>query len=118
MTGSPVEVRAAKSGAVNSVPPVSGAPDTLPRPMTFSWSWRQPRLVGLRAGPDVVLQEGGLLGLDVPGAVLEPEQVAGGRLGRGGGGGPAEAELHPVVLHHAHAEPGQVSDRVEGDQGV
>jgi hypothetical protein len=42
----------------------------------------QPWLIGLRAGPDVVVHEAGLLGLDVPGAVLESEQAAGGRLGR------------------------------------
>jgi hypothetical protein len=31
---------AAKSGVVNSFPPDSGAPETLTRPMVFSWSCR------------------------------------------------------------------------------
>ena len=30
----------AKSGVVNSVPPLSGAPPTFVRPMTLSWSRR------------------------------------------------------------------------------
>src|SRR6201999_635065 len=71
----------------------------------------QPGLVRLFPDPDVVVHQVGLLGLDVAGAVLEAEQVArGGLVGRRGGGA-AEAELHPVVLDHAHADPGQVAYR-------
>ncbi|MGH3396135.1 MAG: ATP-binding cassette domain-containing protein, partial [Streptosporangiaceae bacterium] len=40
MTGWPSGPRAAKSGAVNSVPPDSGAPETLARPMTSCGSRR------------------------------------------------------------------------------
>src|SRR5580698_2665836 len=78
----------------------------------------QPRLVGLAADPDPVVHQGFLLGLDVAGAVFEAEQVARGGLAGRGGGGTAEAELHPVVLDDPHADPGQVADGVEGHEGV
>ena len=77
-----------------------------------------PRLVGLVADPDVVVEEVGLLRLDVAGAVFEAEQVPRRLLGRAGGGGPAETELHPVVVDHAQPEPGQVAHGVKGHERV
>src|SRR5580700_5616476 len=90
MAGCPSLPVAAKSGVVNSFP----------------------------ADPDVIVHEARLLGLDVAGAVLETEQVAGRRLAGRRGRGPAESELHPVVLDDAHADPGQVAHGVERDERI
>ena len=78
----------------------------------------QPGLVRLLAHPHGLVHQVGLLGLDVAGAVLEAEQVARGGLGGRRGRGAAEPELHPVVLDHAHADPGQVPHGVERHQRV
>ena len=78
----------------------------------------QPGLIGFPADPDVIVHEARLLGLDIASAVLETEQVAGGRLAGRCGRGPAEAELHPVVLDDAHADPGHVAHGVERDERI
>ncbi len=43
---------------------------------------------------------------------LKPKRLRGGGLVPGGRRGTAEAELRPADAHHAHADPGQVADRV------
>ena len=77
-----------------------------------------PGLVGFVADPDVSVQEVGLLGPDVAGAVFEAHEVAGRGLRGAGGGGLAEPELHPVVLDSAEAQAGEVPDGVKRDQRV
>ena len=76
----------------------------------------QPARAGIaRLNPDVALDVGRLLGLDVRGAVLEPEQVPGRGLGCRRGRGPTEAELRPTHARAAKGGPGEVADRVHGD---
>ena len=64
------------------------------------------------------LDVGRLLGLDVGGAVLEPEQVARRGLRGRRGRGPAEAELRPAHARGAEGDPGEVADRVHRDLRV
>ena len=74
--------------------------------------------VGLRVvigrDPDMLVDLRGLLGLEVLGAVLEPEQVPRRGLAGRGGRGTAEAQLRPAHRDGAEADPGQVADRVHG----
>ena len=71
-----------------------------------------------RRHPHVVAQQVGVLGLDVAGAVLEPEQVARGRLRARRRRRAAEAELRPADRDPAEADADQVADGVHGDLRV
>jgi len=68
--------------------------------------------------PHEVLDQLGLLGLEVRRAVLEPEQVAWGGLRRRRRGRTAEAELRPAQRRRPERDAGQVADRVHGDLGI
>ena len=61
----------------------------------------------------MLVQQGGVLGFEVAGAVLEAEEVPRGGLGPRGGGGPAEAQLGPADARLAESDAGQVPDRVD-----
>ena len=85
-------------------------------------SQRRVGVVGVRRArghPHVLLERVGLLGLDVRGAVLEPEQVARGRAARCSstrcGRSPSWVQRIVAV---PNAAPGQVADRVHGDLRV
>ncbi len=70
------------------------------------------------AGPDVRIDDGLVLRLEVRGAVLEPEEVPSGDLRPGGRRGAAEAELRPPHRGGAEREPGEVADGVHRDLRV
>ena len=128
---------ASKSGSVNSSPPLSGAPSPLVRPMIVCCSARRTRShdsisIGIlratryeppaiHAGrspdrdPDVLLERGGVLGEDVGGAVLEPEEVARRLLLDGRPRGAAEAHLRPADARAPEGDPAQVAHGVHGD---
>ena len=132
-----------KSGSLNSVPPDSGAPSRRSRPMRVSCSLEAGAVPGLDVhvdpagdevgaaghpgGPRVVAAArptrsrssvGAVLGLEVGGAVLEPEQVARRGLAGRRRRGAAEAELGPAHGDRAEADPGEVADRVHRDLRV
>ena len=72
-----------------------------------------------RLDPQVLVElVGGVLGLDVVGAVLEAEQVARRLLVHGGRRRPPVADLAPPQGGGPEGDAGEVADRVDADLGV
>ena len=136
MTSSPSASRAVKSGVSNSFVPVSGAPSSLCAPEDLLLVADPVDVPGLQQHPDLAHDLVGaaveprlvaavdphepghlVVGLDVAGAVLEPQQHARGLLPRAGRG-PAEAQHRPVGDDDAAADPGEVAEGVVADLRV
>ena len=77
-----------------------------------------PLLVGIRTYPDVLVDRGSVVGVDVVRAVLEPHQVSWRALPGAGCRRPAEAELGPAQHGRPAGRPDQVADGVEDDLRV
>ena len=62
----------------------------------------------------MIIEQLRVLGLEVGGTVLEPEQVARSVLGLGRGRGPSESQLHPPRGHDSESHAHQVVHGVDG----
>ena len=135
--GAPAVSVSAKSGSVYSPPPDSGAPVPFVRPMMPSCSDRRTRshvstsiaiLRATRYEPPAiqsgesdaatqtcVVEGRGVVGEDVGGAVLVPEQVARGLLVERRLRRAAVPELRPAQLRAAEGDAAQVADGVHRD---